>query len=141
MKTIEVNFTVGEAEITATVGYWTGISAGAVLRMWDSKTLEPIDQITCPLEYFQAAHDAAKIAQRCLINQRQGRPQLKKHMTFETIPQAAERLGLAISTVREYCQHGRIPGATKPGRDWMIPADATISPPTRPAGRPRRKQQ
>jgi hypothetical protein len=38
-----------------------------------------------------------------------------------TAPDAAAALGLAAITIRRRAQDGHIPGAHKPGRDWMIP--------------------
>lgn len=43
---------------------------------------------------------------------------------FESIKQVAEKWGLNPRTVRTICAQGRIEGAVKCGRDWMIPLDA-----------------
>ena len=44
-------------------------------------------------------------------------------MNYESAQQAADRLGVTIRTVREWAKEGRIPGAERRGRSWMIPAD------------------
>lgn len=41
-----------------------------------------------------------------------------------TAKQAAEMWGVSDRTVQDYCIKGRIPGAERWGRTWMIPADA-----------------
>lgn len=41
-----------------------------------------------------------------------------------TVKEYAERHGVAITTVRQKCVRGTIVGATKVGRDWLIPEDA-----------------
>ena len=43
-----------------------------------------------------------------------------------TTTQAAERRGVAQVTVRRWCQQGKIHGAIRIGRDWMIPASAAL---------------
>ena len=43
-----------------------------------------------------------------------------------TTKQAAALHGVAIVTVRRWCQQGKIRGAIRIGRDWMIPATATL---------------
>ena len=43
-----------------------------------------------------------------------------------TTRQAAERRGVAVVTVRRWCQQGKVRGAIRIGRDWMIPATATL---------------
>lgn len=45
-------------------------------------------------------------------------------MTYITVTQAAERWGKSPQRVRVVLDTGRIPGAIKPGHDWLIPADA-----------------
>ena len=43
-----------------------------------------------------------------------------------TTRQAAERRGVAQVTVRRWCQQGKVRGAIRIGRDWMIPATAAL---------------
>ena len=40
------------------------------------------------------------------------------------IAEYAARVGRAVSSVRQKCQRGTLPGAVKLGRDWFIPPDA-----------------
>ncbi|MGM9603447.1 MAG: helix-turn-helix domain-containing protein [Faecousia sp.] len=44
-------------------------------------------------------------------------------MNYESAQQAADRLGVTIGTIRKWAKEGRIPGAARRGRSWMIPAD------------------
>lgn len=54
-----------------------------------------------------------------------------------TAQQAADKWGLSLRRVQDYCRKGRIPGAERFGLNWMIPADAA-----RPAdGRTRQGRQ
>lgn len=48
-----------------------------------------------------------------------------------TTVEAAEHWGLTPVRVRQLCQAGRIPGAQKVGRDWIIPPNAEVSPGSR----------
>lgn len=48
-------------------------------------------------------------------------------MDFESVNKTAERLGVTIRTVQKWCKEGKIEGAKKIGRDWMIPVDAIKS--------------
>lgn len=41
-----------------------------------------------------------------------------------TAQQAAEKWNVSVRTVQDHCVKGRIPGAERWGRTWMIPADA-----------------
>ena len=41
-----------------------------------------------------------------------------------TAQEIAERWGVSTRYVQSLCQKGRIPGAERKGRDWMIPSDA-----------------
>ena len=59
-------------------------------------------------------------------------------MTLLTIPQAAEQLGIAQPTLRQLAREGQIPGATKQGRDWLIPEASLPDIPVRAHGRPRK---
>lgn len=43
---------------------------------------------------------------------------------FESVKQVAEKWGVNPRTVRAMCAHGRIEGAVKCGRDWIIPTTA-----------------
>jgi excisionase family DNA binding protein len=43
-----------------------------------------------------------------------------------TTRQAADRRGVARVTVRRWCQQGKVRGAIRIGRDWMIPSTATL---------------
>jgi len=43
-----------------------------------------------------------------------------------TTRQAAALRGVAQVTVRRWCQQGKVRGAIRIGRDWMIPASATL---------------
>lgn len=45
-------------------------------------------------------------------------------MEYVKVAEAAERWGLTPHRVQELCRHGRVTGAVRFGRDWMIPADA-----------------
>ena len=53
-----------------------------------------------------------------------------------TVSQAAEELGISAARVRALCGEGRIVGARKIGRDWLIPTPIKRIPVRR--GRPRR---
>lgn len=44
---------------------------------------------------------------------------------FETAQQTAARLGITVRTVQKQAAAGKIPGAERHGRSWMIPADYT----------------
>lgn len=48
-----------------------------------------------------------------------------------SVKQAATRLGLGVRRVRVLCEQGRIDGARKVGRDWVIPDPPVILPPAR----------
>ncbi|MGH8519848.1 MAG: helix-turn-helix domain-containing protein [Gammaproteobacteria bacterium] len=62
-----------------------------------------------------------------------------------TVGEAARRLGVSVAWIRRLCAEGRIKGASKIGRDWVIPAGAAVAPPVRRAntkrGRPRRTRR
>ncbi len=45
-------------------------------------------------------------------------------MQFESSSSAAQRLNLNIRTVQKWAKAGKIPGAKKEGRDWLIPTTA-----------------
>ncbi len=45
-------------------------------------------------------------------------------MEFETAKSAAERLGVGVRTVQKWAAVGKLNGAVKSGRDWLIPTDA-----------------
>ena len=42
---------------------------------------------------------------------------------YETVRQAALRLGVTERTIQLWAKSGQLAGARKVGRDWMIPAD------------------
>ncbi|MCL2513611.1 MAG: helix-turn-helix domain-containing protein [Oscillospiraceae bacterium] len=52
-------------------------------------------------------------------------------MDYIIAKQAAQKWGCSLRSVQEYCEAGRIPGAMKPSRDWLIPADAEKPPDAR----------
>ena len=60
---------------------------------------------------------------------------------FLTTRQLARRLGLSERTghqrIADMCKVGRIPGAVKVGRDWLIPADTVDY--RKPVGHPRKE--
>ncbi|MGH8469366.1 MAG: helix-turn-helix domain-containing protein [Gammaproteobacteria bacterium] len=59
-----------------------------------------------------------------------------------TVPEAAQRLGVTRQWVLALCAQGRVRGAKKIGRQWLIPAGAKVDPPPpKPAGRPLRTKQ
>ncbi|WP_283171638.1 Fic family protein [Curtanaerobium respiraculi] len=43
---------------------------------------------------------------------------------FISVAQAAEKWGVSERSVRNYCAHGRVPGAFITGKTWNVPADA-----------------
>ncbi len=45
-------------------------------------------------------------------------------MEYLSISQVAEKWGLSVRRIQTLCVTGRIPGATKIGSYWAIPADA-----------------
>ena len=45
-------------------------------------------------------------------------------MEYLSISQVAEKWGLSTRRINVLCSEGRIPGATKIGSYWAIPADA-----------------
>lgn len=46
------------------------------------------------------------------------------NMNLVTASEYGEANGKSVEQIKVLCRNGRIPGATKIGRDWMIPADA-----------------
>lgn len=54
-----------------------------------------------------------------------------------SLQQAADELGIAVTTLRHHCQRGNIP-ALKLGRDWVITREAVewFREHKRPPGRP-----
>lgn len=46
-----------------------------------------------------------------------------------TVVEAAKRLGVSRQWILRLCKDGRITGARKRGRDWLIPEGAKIEPP------------
>lgn len=53
---------------------------------------------------------------------------------------AAERFGCHYKTLQRWCCEGRVPGAFKAGRNWMVPGDAIVDPKPRSPGRGRRRK-
>ena len=49
-------------------------------------------------------------------------------MNMMTVQQAAERWETSPRNVQALCKRGRVPGAVRAGRDWLIPADAPRPP-------------
>lgn len=45
-------------------------------------------------------------------------------MEYLSIKQTAEKWGITVRRVQSLCSEGRIPGASKIGSYWAIPADA-----------------
>jgi excisionase family DNA binding protein len=45
-------------------------------------------------------------------------------MNYLTARQIAEKWGISLRRVQALLKDGRIPGAIKPSRDWLIPKDA-----------------
>lgn len=57
-------------------------------------------------------------------------------MTTITVKTAASRLNVSPRRVRVLCAEGRITGAQKVGRDWLIPDPPEVRPsPKGPAGK------
>ena len=54
-------------------------------------------------------------------------------MSMQTINQAAEQLGMRPRSVRLLCKQGKIKGAQKLGRDWVLPKPGQVPQPP-PAG-------
>ncbi len=48
-------------------------------------------------------------------------------MKFETAAQTAARLGVTVRAVQKWAKEGKLEGAQKVGRDWMIPFGAAIN--------------
>lgn len=47
-------------------------------------------------------------------------------MTYQTAQEAAQRLGVSPRSIQKWANDGKIPGAQKVGRGWMIPANAVV---------------
>ncbi len=45
-------------------------------------------------------------------------------MAFQTAKEAADRLGVTVRAIQKWAKEGRLDGAKKVGRDWMIPKEA-----------------
>lgn len=45
-------------------------------------------------------------------------------MKYIHAKEAAEKWGVSVHRVQEFCKHGRIEGASRFGNNWMIPSDA-----------------
>ena len=48
-------------------------------------------------------------------------PILEPGIKFISVKEYVEMTGLNRKTVVSYCRNGRIEGAKRPGRDWLIP--------------------
>ena len=59
-----------------------------------------------------------------------------KPAPFVTVPQAAVRLRVGVTRIKVWCAEGRMVGAFKVGRSWLIPRDNCVKPKKLPAGRP-----
>jgi hypothetical protein len=60
-------------------------------------------------------------------------------MTALTTTAVAKILGLSPSHTTRLAAAGRIPRASKPGRDWVFEPPIEVLPPERPPGWPRRR--
>lgn len=45
-------------------------------------------------------------------------------MNYMTLKQASDKWGISPRMINYYCSEGRIPGAEKMGKVWLIPKDA-----------------
>lgn len=45
----------------------------------------------------------------------------ERYVRYETVGEAAVRLGVNVRTVQKWAASGKLPGAVKAGRDWQIP--------------------
>lgn len=48
-------------------------------------------------------------------------------MKFETAAQAAARMGVTVRAVQKWAKEGKLEGAQKVGRDWLIPFGAVVT--------------
>ena len=48
---------------------------------------------------------------------------------YLTAKEAAEAVGLSYTRIRTLLRQGRVTGAIKPQRDWMVPSPVEIIPP------------
>lgn len=55
-----------------------------------------------------------------------------------TVKQFADKHDLSTMRIRQFIAEGRIAGARKVARDWLIPERAVIRPPANPRGRPKK---
>lgn len=55
-----------------------------------------------------------------------------------TVKQFADKRGVSTIRVRQFIAEGRIAGARKLGRDWLIPERAVVRASANPRGRPRK---
>jgi hypothetical protein len=44
-------------------------------------------------------------------------------MDYITVKQLAEKWDLTVRRIQQLCEHGKIQGAVRPARDWLIPND------------------
>jgi len=45
-------------------------------------------------------------------------------MNYIIVKEVAEKWGVSVRRIQQFCEAGRIPGAVRLSRDWMIPKDA-----------------
>lgn len=56
--------------------------------------------------------------------------------TYKTVKDVAEELGVTPRRVRQLIEQGRIEGAVKVGRDWMIESRTQVAPAGGPGDSP-----
>lgn len=52
---------------------------------------------------------------------------MKKTENLMTVQQAAEKMGVSAARVTALCREGRVAGARKVGRDWILPGEPRIA--------------
>ena len=62
-------------------------------------------------------------------------------MTYETVPQAAARLGCSRRHILAMIANGRLKGCTKFGKAWQVPLGAIPEPPRMPGRKPHKEQE
>ena len=43
-------------------------------------------------------------------------------MEYISVNEAASQMGISVRRIQQMCKSGKIPGAIKKGRSWMIPS-------------------
>ena len=56
---------------------------------------------------------------------------------YLTAKEAAAEVGLSYTRIRTLLRQGRVTGAIKPQRDWMVPSPVKIIPPTMRQAKPK----